>query len=88
MDAHQIIITIASVITALGVIFGAVFAFHNWLLKREKNDTDIKAIKEEQSILTKGVLACPKGLKEQGCNGPVTEAIQDIEEYVNKQAHK
>ncbi|MBR2246025.1 MAG: branched-chain amino acid ABC transporter permease [Bacilli bacterium] len=88
MDAHQIIITIASVITALGVIFGAVFAFHNWLLKREKNDTDIKAIKEEQSILTKGVLACLKGLKEQGCNGPVTEAIQDIEEYVNKQAHK
>ena len=88
MGAHQIIITIASVITALGVIFGAVFAFHNWLLKREKNDTDIKAIKEEQSILTKGVLACLKGLKEQGCNGPVTEAIQDIEEYVNKQAHK
>ena len=88
MDAHQIIITIASVITALGVIFGAVFAFHNWLLKREKNDIDIKAIKEEQSILTKGVLACLKGLKEQGCNGPVTEAIQDIEEYVNKQAHK
>jgi hypothetical protein len=88
MDAHQIIITIASVITALGVIFGAVFAFHNWLLKREKNDTDIKAIKEEQSILTKGVLACLKGLKEQGCNGPVTEAIEDIEEYVNRQAHK
>ena len=88
MDIHQIIITIASVITALGVIFGAVFAFHNWLLKREKNDKDIKAIKEEQSILTKGVLACLKGLKEQGCNGPVTEAIQDIEEYVNKQAHK
>lgn len=88
MDIHQIIITIASVITALGVIFGAVFAFHNWLLKREKNDTDIKAIKEEQSILTRGVLACLKGLKEQGCNGPVTEAIQDIEEYVNKQAHK
>jgi len=88
MEYTTILIAIASVITALGVIFGAVFAFHNWLLKREKNDTDIKAIKEEQSILTKGVLACLKGLKEQGCNGPVTEAIQDIEEYVNKQAHK
>ena len=87
-ETTQLILTIASVITALGVILGAVFAFHNWLLKREKNDTDIKAIKEEQSILTKGVLACLKGLKEQGCNGPVTEAIEDIEEYVNKQAHK
>ena len=87
-ETTQLILLIASVITAFGVIFGAVFSFHNWILKREKNDTDIKAIKEEQSILTKGVLACLKGLKEQGCNGPVTEAIQDIEEYVNKQAHK
>jgi hypothetical protein len=87
-ETTQLILLIASVITAFGVIFGAVFSFHNWILKREKNDTDIKAIKEEQSILTRGVLACLKGLKEQGCNGPVTEAIQDIEEYVNKQAHK
>ncbi len=84
----QTIIIIASVITAVGVILGAVFSFHNWVLKREKNDTDIKAIKDEQSILTKGVLACLKGLKEQGCNGPVTEAIEDIENYINKQAHK
>ena len=87
-ETTQLILLIASVITALGVIFGAVFTFHNWLLKRQKNDADIKAIKEEQSILTKGVLACLKGLKEQGCNGPVTEAIEDIEEYVNRQAHK
>ena len=87
-DTTQLILTIASVITALGVILGAVFAFHNWLLKREKNDSDIKAIKEEQSILTKGVLACLKGLKEQGCNGPVTEAIETIEDHINKEAHK
>jgi hypothetical protein len=87
-ETTQLILTIASVITALGVILGAVFAFHNWLLKREKNDTDIKAIKEEQSILTKGVLACLKGLKEQGCNGPVTEAIETIEDHINKEAHK
>ena len=86
-ETTQLILTIASVITALGVILGAVFAFHNWLLKREKNDTDIKAIKEEQSILTKGVLACLKGLKEQGCNGPVTEAIETIEDHINKEAH-
>ena len=87
-ETTQIILLIASVITAIGVIFGAVFSFHNWLLKREKNDTDIKAIKEEQSILTKGVLACLKGLKEQGCDGPVTEAINSIENHINEQAHK
>lgn len=88
MEAGQIIITIASVITALGVIFGVIFAVYRWYLKQEKQDKDIKAIKEEQTILTYGVLACLKGLKEQGCDGPVTTAINQIEKYINKQAHK
>lgn len=84
----EIIITTASVITALGVIFGILFGLFKWLMKRDKNDVEIKEIKEEQLILTKGVLACLKGLKEQGCDGPVTSAIEEIEEHINKQAHK
>ena len=82
------ITTIAATITALGVIFGTIFAVYKWYLKQEKQDKDIKAIKEEQTILTQGILACLMGLKEQGCNGPVTEAIDRIETYLNKQAHK
>ena len=82
------ITTIAATITALSVIFGAVFAVHKWFLKQEKQDKDIKAIKEEQTILTQGILACLMGLHEQGCNGPVTTAIQQIENHLNKQAHK
>jgi len=82
------IATIAATITALGVIFGALFAFYKWFLKQEKQDNDIKAIKEEQTLLTYGVLACLKGLKEQGCDGPVTSAINQIEKHINKQAHK
>lgn len=84
----EIIITAASVVTALGVIFGILFAFFKWLMKRDKNDVEIREIKEEQTILTKGVLACLKGLKEQGCDGPVTAAIVEIEDHINKQAHK
>lgn len=87
-EVASIVITIASLITALGVILGALFAIYKWYLKQEKQDVKIKEIKEEQTILTKGVLACLKGLKEQGCNGPVTDAISDIENYINKQAHK
>ena len=34
-----------------------------------------------------GILACLKGLKEQGCNGPVTEAVNKIEKHINKAAH-
>ncbi len=57
-------------------------------MKQEKQDKDIKAIKEEQTVLTQGILACLQGLHEQGCNGPVTAAIERIETHLNKQAHK
>ena len=82
------ITALAATITALGVVFGAVFGIYRWFLKQEKQDRDIKSIKEEQTMLVRGVLACLMGLKEQGCNGPVTEAIEQIENHINKQAHK
>ena len=34
-----------------------------------------------------GVLACLKGLKEQGCDGPVSDALDKLEKYLNKAAH-
>lgn len=44
-------------------------------------------MKKEQCLLTYGVLACLKGLREQGCNGPVSEAITKIEKHINQEAH-
>lgn len=84
----EIVTTVASVITAAGVIIGVIIAAFKWLLRQEKQDVDIVAMKEEQTVLTHGVLACLKGLKEQGCDGPVTEAIDQIEDFINKRAHK
>ena len=55
---------------------------------RKHHEEDMEAIKEEQTLLVYGVLACLKGLKEQGCNGPVTEAINRYEKYLNQKAHK
>ena len=55
---------------------------------KESVNEQITAIKEEQTLLTYGILACLKGLKEQGCNGPVTEAINMIEKHLNVEAHK
>lgn len=61
---------------------------------RDKHNRDIKqqqeefaAVKHELTLLTYGVLACLKGLKEQGCNGAVTETIKKIEKYLNQKAH-
>ena len=82
------IITAASVITALVVIFSALFAVYSWYLRQGQQDREIKNIKDEQCLLVYGVLACLKGMKEQGCNGPVTEAINKIEKHINQQAHE
>lgn len=54
---------------------------------REKEEKDILDIQAEQAIIVMGILAALKGLKEQGCNGPVTEAIAAIEEHINRKAH-
>lgn len=70
-----------------------------WVDKQKKQDEDIKglqkhheedmaSIKEEQTLIVYGVLACLKGLSEQGCNGPVTEAINKFEKHLNQKAHK
>lgn len=78
---------IAAVITALVVIFGAIFSVYRWYLKQQKQDVEIKDLKEEQCIIVYGLLACLKGLQEQGCNGPVTEAVGKLEKHINKKAH-
>jgi len=88
MGITELILTIASIITALGIITGAVFSGYRWFLKQNKQDEDIKEIKQEQVILIHGILACLKGLKEQGCDGPVTSSIFEIEDHLNRQAHK
>ena len=54
----------------------------------DKLDAKRQTINDEKTLLTYGILACLKGLKEQGCNGPVTEAIGKIEKHLNIQAHK
>lgn len=83
----QTIITVAAVITAAVTIFGRYNKLYDFVKRQEEQDKLIKSIQEEQSLLTYGVLACLKGLHEQGANGPVTEAISKIEKHLNEKAH-
>ena len=86
IDANTII-TAATLFGAVTAIAGVAFNAYRWYLKQNKQDEEIEKMKNEQCLLTYGILACLKGLSEQGCNGPVTEAINKIEKHINKQAH-
>lgn len=95
----QTVITAGAVVGALGGLTAVLFKFVHWVDRQKKqdkelvelrkhHDEDMRGLKEEQTLLTYGILACLKGLKEQGCNGPVTDAINKIERHLNQEAHK
>ena len=76
-------------IVALALFFYGYFSkITRFIDRQKKQDDEIKDIKAEQGILTFGILACLKGLQEQGCDGPVIEAIAKIETHINAKAHK
>ena len=92
------IITIAGVLGALITIGTVGYKIVKWCQQQDKQTKDIeelrkqdkenlKQLNDEMCLLTYAVLACLKGLKEQGCNGPVTEAIGKMEKHINQKAH-
>lgn len=95
----QTLITAASVLAAATALVVAFAKLVRWVdaQKRQSADiakleaahnADMNTIKQEQTLLVYGILACLKGLKEQGCNGPVTEAVNRIEKHLNQKAHE
>lgn len=98
VDYHAII-TAASILGAVMAIGAVAYNVVKWFQRqeqqtkdieklREQEQKDIQELKSEMCIITYAVLACLKGLKEQGCNGPVTEAIGKMEKHINLKAHE
>lgn len=97
------IVGVISTLTVIFGFVGLIYNFvkKGTIDKIEKNTRDIESLKlevgylkseikdskEERLILVNGVLACLKGLKEQGCNGPVTKGIKQIENYLIEKSH-
>ena len=78
----------ATLITALTVIGGAMIAAYNFYLRQKKQDEELMAIRSELQVLCFGVRACLSGLREQGCNGRVTEALDKLDKHLNEKAHQ
>jgi hypothetical protein len=82
----QTVVTAGAVLAAVLAIVAYFAKAVRWVDKQRQQDEEIRGIKEEQKIITYGVLACLKGLHEQGSNGPVTDAIDKIEKQLNQAA--
>lgn len=94
----QTVVTIAAVLAAAATIGTYAAKIVRWVDHQKEQDKqlaalekrraeDKKQINDELCLNTYGLLACLKGLQEQGCNGPVSEAIGKIEKHINQRAH-
>ena len=82
------IITAASFLAAIGSLGSVLVWWVRFIDRDKKQDKELAAIRKEQTLICYGVLACLKGLKEQGCNGPVTAALDKLEKHLNQAAHE
>ena len=95
----QDIIALASLVAAVIALIGYVAKGTRFVDRQKKqdeelaalrchHDEDMKSIKAEQTVICYGVLSCLKGLAEQGCDGPVHDAIDKLERHLNVKAHQ
>lgn len=88
MALVEIIKLVAEIISAISIIFGVIFACYRWYLKQKKQDADIKAIKEENTLICYALRACLDGLEQLGANHTVPVAKEKLEKHLNILAHK
>ena len=78
----------AALITALSVIGGALIALYKFYLRQKKQDEELAEIRGELQLICFGLKACLSGLHDQGCNGPVTDALSRLDKHLNEKAHQ
>lgn len=93
------IITAGGVLSAIIAFVTVFWKLFKWIDHQKEQDAEIakikaeraddnRAIQDELTLIIYGLQACLQGLREQGCDGPVTGAIDKIDKYINQKAHK
>lgn len=77
----------AKLIGSLGVICGVLIGLYKFVERDKRQSKLIKDIQTEQTMLCYGIRACLQGLIEQGCDGPVHDALDKLDKHLNQKAH-
>jgi hypothetical protein len=92
LDIGSDIIVIAGVITAIIFIARPIWALTQRLDKKEAvdslQDAAINQSLEERRVMHKAIRAVLDGLVQLGANGRVTGSIEEMDDYVARQAHR
>lgn len=84
----QTVISAAALVGAVSALVALLVKLVHWVDRQKAQDKELQDVRSELTLLTYGILACLKGLKERGCNGPVTDAVNKIEKHINQKAHE
>lgn len=84
----ELINSAAKLLGSLVALGGALIALYKFYERDKRQSKTIKAIQSEQTLLCYGIKACLQGLAEQGCNGPVHEALDKLDKHLNQKAHQ
>lgn len=79
---------LAKLLGTLTVLGGAAWTAYKFLARDKQQIQTIRDIQEEQTLLCYGIRACLQGLAEQGCDGPVHDALERLDKHLNKKAHR
>lgn len=79
---------LAKLFGSLVIIGGVFLSVYKFVERDKKQSKVITSIQEEQTLLCYGIKACLQGLAEQGCDGPVHDALDKLDKHLNQKAHE
>lgn len=93
------LITIASAVSAIGILIGILLKVHKWYLGQNQqsvqieelknhHEEDVKRIKNENRLICFALSAALDGLQQLGANHTVPVAKNELDKYLNQQAHE
>lgn len=82
------IITLASLLSALGVVIGVIAMAYKFIETNARQTAAIKRLEDEQTLICYGLKGALEGLIERGCNGPCKDALAKLEKHLNQSAHR